>query len=130
MKKILGCLLILALAVTCINIPVKADEPTGMWVLTGHRENIKEAVNDEYWQYELGYDYNESKGKVIYSKLIKLTNIDGHFESTFIAECTIPKATVKPGEYLQVDVNTYVEGSNLTFNNVTSLGLVLINNKF
>ena len=112
-------LLTLALVLTLVGslftnfTPIKAADANGMWVLIGHREVMKEAVNNEYWSYDMNCDYNESEGKVTLTKVITLTNDDGRFESTFIGECAIPKSTVKPGEYLQVYEQCWVEGSNL-----------------
>ncbi|MBR4777806.1 MAG: hypothetical protein IK007_09380 [Lachnospiraceae bacterium] len=115
MRKCLSLLLMLALVISCINvIPAKAEDATGYWVLTGHRFAIKEAVNDEYWSYDMDYDYNESESKVTFTKVVTLLTYEGgKFETTCIAECPFPKSVVKAGEDLKITPKCWVEGSNL-----------------
>ena len=114
MKKLLSMLLVLALAVTVINVPVKASDDNGIWVLKNHNTVVNEGSSATgAWWYDTDYKYDDAKGEVTHYITVHLTNVDGTFQCDTYATCSIPPKTITADQDVLLDVYSYVSGNSL-----------------
>ncbi len=114
-KRLVSVLAALAVILCLIPADIKASAADeGVWVLVDQYFEVKEPNNDYGCKYFIKkYEYDSSEYMAKYEKEAQLENADGIFNCTFFATCKALTPTVKAGENMKFQVNTWVSGNTL-----------------